>query len=168
MNMKNKLLISILFFIVLFTSCNEGLAPAGPVPKSYLKGLITYVGGKDKWTKDSVYAIRVAAFKNYPFLDTNNIMLEILSGQAYFTLEPLPKRVDTAGFSLEIPDSPREIKYIGVAMQYDSSLFSQRVIGIYTETGDRTKPSAIFIEKGKSAFVNLIVNWDSLPPQPIK
>ncbi len=152
----------LLFFI---TACNEGLQPQPPVEKSFISGLITYVNGKDKWPPpDSVIEIRVVAFKNYPPKD---IIAEITNGNAYFT-EALPKFVDTSSYMLEISKPPQTIKYLVVAQQY-GSLFEWRSIGVWTLSGDNTKPSSITIEPGKTyTGLNITVDFDNLPPQPFE
>ncbi|MGA2296328.1 MAG: hypothetical protein ABSG15_02140 [FCB group bacterium] len=165
--LKRNIYIILLTLLVWLSACNEGLAPPPAGCKTYLNGLITYKGGKSAWPKDSVYDIRVAAFKNYPFKDNSSIFDEIASGNAYFNFTSLPLRVDTSGFSFEIKDTPVDLKYIAVALQYDSTtITAQKVIGLYTITGDRTKPSSIIINKCDSVFINIIVDFDSLPPQP--
>jgi len=146
-------------------SCNGGLEPPPPVAKAYIGGLITYLNGKNDWPpQDSVVDIRVAAFKVYPPKD---IITEITAGNAYFT-SSLKKFVDSDSFNLEILNPPEEIKYLVVAQQY-GSLFQWRAIGVWTLSGDVTKPSSIFVEPGKS-YLNLDINVDfnNLPPQPFE
>ena len=59
------------------------------------------------------------------------------------------------------------MKYIVVTKQADSVLITnQKVIGVYTQTGDKTKPSSFFIEKGKINYVDIFVDFNNLPPQP--
>ena len=164
---RYKINIILLLILIWLSACNEGLAPPPSGCKTYLNGLITYKGGVSAWPAESVYAIRVAAFKNYPFSDNSSIITEIENGNAYVNFTSLPLRVDTCGFSFEIKDTPVDLKYIAVALQYnDTDITAEKVVGIYTETGDRTKPSSIIINKCDSVFINIIVDFDSLPPQP--
>lgn len=153
----------ILTFIVI-SSCDGGLAPTPASEKSYLKGSIKFVKGIENWpSEDSIFAVRAAAFKTMP---DSNIILSILSGQAYFTGESLPMFTDSANFSFEISDAPVNIVYIVVVMQFTSDILSQRVIGVYTTNGDKTKNSELFIEKGKSYDISIEVDFDDLPPMP--
>ena len=162
-----KFYITILLSVLVFYGCNQGLAPP-PLQtstNSYITGLITYVGGANKWpSKDSVIAIRVVAFQDYPPKD---IITELTEGKAFVTgLQSLPLFVDTSSFSIEIPTTPVLIKYIAVAQQYTDSLTAERAVGVYTLSGDNTKPDSLTIQTGKSYFVKIKVNFDSLPPQP--
>ena len=165
---REPYLIGILFIIILaLSACDGGLAPpdksiAGG--KSYLSGTITYKGGTTEWPPaDSVYGIRVVAFKTYPPKD---IITEVISGNAYLKFESLPMFVASSTFSLEIGDPPVDLKYIVVAQQYDTLVTSQRAIGVYTTSGDNTKPSDISIEPGRNYIININVDFNSLPPQP--
>ena len=146
--------------------CDEGLAPKKVTEKSFLTGTIVYVGGKDAWPTDSVIAVRVASFINYPFTDSLGIINEILNGNAYFTVESLPLFVDSTNFSIEITKPPVLLKYIAVARQLDSNIASQQVIGVYTLSGDKTKPSTLLIEEGKTYNIRIEVDYKNLPPQP--
>lgn len=161
-------LIFIIFLIL--ASCNGGLEPNNshsPDGKTYLTGTITYKGGKDNWNfmKDSVVSIRVVAFKRYP--DSSGIITDILTGNAFFTLESLPFYVDSSPYSIEIKELPVDLVYIGVAQQYGSDITKQqRVIGVYSLSGDNTKPSLITVEKGKINRADITVDFQNLPPQP--
>lgn len=156
--------LSSIIILFLLDSCNEGLVPPDKITKSYLNGIITYKNSKDGWpAKDSTYAIRVVAFKSYP---PGNIIEEIQTGNAYLTLNSLPLFVDSSSFSLEIPNPPIELKYIVIALQYDSSFFAQKAVGVFTTSGDKTKPSSIIIEGGKTYNINIDVDFTDLPPQP--
>jgi hypothetical protein len=156
-----------IIFILLFYACNTGLDPTKEIynkPESFLKGRIIYLNGKDSWpSKDSVFAVRVVAFKNYP---PDDIISEIISGNAYFIFESLPLFVDSSDFSITIPDPPVELKYIAAALQYADTLTAQLAIGVFTESGDNTKPSSINIQPGKEYFIYINVDFNNLPPQP--
>lgn len=159
------LLLLYIGLVIFLNSCNEGLAPPPPIAKSYVNGMITYKGGKNKWPPlDSVKDIRVVAFKNYP---PKNIIGEITSGDAYFT-GSMPKFADTSSYSIEFSKPPLYIKYIAVAQQYGSFL-EWRAIGVYTISGDVTKPDSIFVIEGKTFNnININVDFDNLPPQPFQ
>ncbi len=152
------------FTIILLASCDGGLAPTPASEKSYIKGSIKFVKGIENWpSSDSVFAIRAAAFKTMP---DSNIILSILSGQAYFTGESLPMFTYSTNFSFEISEAPINIVYIVVVWQFTSDILSQRVIGVYTTNGDKTKNSELYIEKGKSYDISIDVDFDDLPPMP--
>ncbi|MBI3258366.1 MAG: hypothetical protein HYZ54_02630 [Ignavibacteriae bacterium] len=163
-------LLFIFCIIISLVSCNAGLEPNNshsPIGKTYLSGTITYKGGKDNWkfAKDSIVSIRVVAFKHYP--DSSGILNDILSGNAFFTTESLPFFVDSSSYSIEIAALRVELLYIGVAQQYGADLTKQqRVIGLYTLSGDNTKPSSITVEKDKINRADIFVDFENLPPQP--
>jgi len=161
-----RILIIISFSILI--SCQEGLKPEVYIEiptTSYLSGTIEFIGGKEKFPDSSkVFGLYVAAFKQFP-KDSSSIIAEILKGNVY--IKSLPYPADSSDFSLEIKDAPVNIEYLAVSMQTDSvKIDAQRVIGVYTLSGDNTQPSAIQIEKGKTYFVKIKVDWDNLPPQP--
>ncbi|MFC2130493.1 hypothetical protein ACFLSQ_03585 [Bacteroidota bacterium] len=157
----------ILFFVTI--SCQDGLAPKNTEDiqtKSYISGMIKYVGGINRFPDSSkVFGIYVVAFKEYP-KDSSGIIAEILKGNAFLKFESQPYPVDSSEFSIEFSEPPVNIEYIVVAMQTDSSIESQMAIGVFTETGDNTKPTEILIEKGKTYYIDITVDFDNLPPQP--
>ena len=112
--------------------------------------------------EDSVFAIRAAAFKSPPSQD---LVSEVLNGNAYFNFESLGYGLDSAAFQFEIDDLPVTLKYIVIAWQYEDTLSYQRVVGVYTLT-DKNNPSEITLEEGDSTFIDIEVDWNELPPQP--
>ena len=147
--------------IALLTSCDEGLSPQLE-QKAVLQGEIIYTSGIDSWPKpDSLKDLRAVAFKNFPPQD---IMMEILSGTAYFTQESLPIYVDSSYFSIEIPDAPITLNYIAVAQEY-GTLLEWRVIGIY-KSGNSDSAGTLFIDKGETKKIKIYVDFNNLPPQP--
>jgi hypothetical protein len=165
---------SVLGLLLLMYGCGEGLAPnntQSPENKTYLTGTIRYVGGKDGWqyVQDSLAHIRVVGFKTYP--DSAGIIRDILAGNVYITpkviTETLPFNVDSSTYSLEFTDVPVTLLYLAAVQQYGADLTKQqRVIGIYSLTGDPTKPSSIVVEKGKLNRADIDVDFRNLPPQP--
>lgn len=162
------------FFVFVFIStlfsCQEGLKPDAynEVPQTAtLAGTIEFLGGKEKFPDSTkCWGIYVAAFKQFP-KDSSSIFNEILRGNVYLQFESLPYPCDSANFSLTIKDAPINLEYIAVSMQTDSGkVDAQRVIGVYTISGDNTQPSQIMIEKGNRYDIKIIVDWDNLPPQP--
>jgi hypothetical protein len=160
-----KLHIFILSIVmIIISSCDGGLAPKPVAEKTFLKGTVHFVKGVSNWPPtDSVLGIRVAAFKSMP---DSNIILSILSGQAYFTGESLGSYKDSLNFNIEIPDAPVDIVYIVAVQQYTTEITNQKVIGVYTLTGDKTKHSNILIEKGRTYDIDIDVDFDDLPPMP--
>ncbi len=150
------------FFVltIMFYSCEDGLAPRKSDEKSFLNGKIIF---KNHLPKDSAEAIRAIAFTKIP---DSNIIAEVMQGNAYFNFESLPIGVDTIDFSFEITKTPVDLPYIAAIMQTDTSIFSQRVIGVYTETGDKTKFSTLKIQKGKTYSIIINVDFNDLPPMP--
>lgn len=161
-----KLIIVFILCLILI-SCDGGLNPENSIIKSgkaILKGTIIYKGGIESWVNaDSVYGIRVVAFKKFP---PDDVIQEILIGNAYFTLESLPLFVDSSSFEIEISDAPSDLQYIAVAQQFADSITAQRVVGIYSQSGDNTKPSVLRVEPQKSYFIRIDVDFNNLPPQP--
>ena len=157
-----------LLFSLLIVACDEGLAPLNTpesVTSSFLNGRIHYIGGKSNWPgKDSVFAIRIVAFKDYPPKD---IKTEIITANALFTVLSLPLNVDSSDFSIEIPTPPVTYKYIVAAMQYDSTnIMAQKAVGVYAINRDPNSPTTLSIEKGKNYFIDIYVDFKNLPPQP--
>lgn len=155
------------FLLILLVACDGGLNPETSKnisTRALLTGKINFINGKDGWPPpDSVYAIRVVAFKNYP---PGDIIQEILTGNAFFTFNSLPFFVDSAFFSIEIQSAPVELRYIVVAQQYSDTITAQRAIGVYTESGDKSKPSPVKLFGGDSIFIEIEVDFNNLPPQP--
>ncbi len=158
--MKYRYLFTIFVVLFLFYSCEDGLAPRNADQKSFLNGKIIF---KNHLPKDSIEAIRGVAFTKMP---DSNIIADVMQGYAYFNFESLPIGQDTIDFSFEITKTPVDLLYIAAIMQTDTSIFSQRVIGVYTETGDKTKHSALKIQPGKSYNVVIDVDFNDLPPMP--
>lgn len=153
--------ITILFLII---SCDGGLEPPKESDKSFLNGTIRFVKGTENWPpQDSLFGIRAAAFKAMP---DSNIIGAILSGDAYFTGSSLPFYQDSLNFSFDITDAPVNLVYIVAVWQYTDDILSQRVIGVYTTSGDKTQSSQLMIEKGQTYNITIDVDFDDLPPMP--
>lgn len=166
---KKLIVVLLLNSILLLIACNEGLAPENKetiTKESHLIGQIIYLGGKEKFPdSNSIYGIYAAAFKKFP-KDSSGLLNEVLSGNVYLNFNSLPYPADSSEFVLTIADAPVNIEYIAVSMQYDSTIEAQRIIGVFTESGNNTKPSNIYIEKNKDYHIKIIVDFDNLPPQP--
>jgi hypothetical protein len=151
-----------LFFLI---SCDGGLSPNPVIQKSYITGTIYYKNGASAWPpKDSVFEVRVIAFKNYP---PGNILTEIINKNAYFTMDTLRLFVDSNKYKIEVPEIPVTLKYIVAAIRYDSSILHWKAIGVYTKTGDVNSPAQLDFPTPKSfENININVDFQNLPPQP--
>jgi hypothetical protein len=150
----------ILIALLILASCDSGLKPQ-PENTSYVYGKIKYVNSTDNWPPiDSLKDLRVVAFKHFP---PDNLIQEVLSGQAYYTNSTLPFFVDSTNFVLEIKDAPVELKYIAVAQQF-GGIIDWLVVGIYSDNNDSAKH--LFVEKGKVYHIQINVDFKNLPKQP--
>lgn len=162
--------IVILLAIIALTSiaCNEGLHPNESeirYGKGTIKGLLVVKGGKQGWlkSKDSVYSVRAVGFLDNPPKD---IVGSILSGKAYINLDSIALFQDSTFFYIDVNDSPKTINYLGIALQYSkNNLFTQRVIGVYSSSGDNNKPSPINVVPFDTVSVRIDVDFENLPPQ---
>lgn len=152
----------ILYLLVfLLYSCDKGLEPQEKMTPALLKGRVIF---KNEWPKiDSVFGIRAGAFKSPP---SENLISEVINGNAFFNLQTLGYNIDSASFKFEIDKLPVELVYIVIAWQYEDDLSMQRVIGVYNTNNDKTKPSSVYLENGDSVNIEIEVNWNDFPPQP--
>ncbi len=151
----------LLILVIIVGACDGGLKP---IEKSKITGTITYVNGKEGWPPaDSIKDLRVVAFKKYP---PGDILSEIEKKNVLFSNNTLPYFVDSSSYVLELDDAPQTYEYIVVAQNY-GSLLEWRAIGVYTLSGDKSKPSpvSVGIEKTKRN-INIEVDFKNLPPQP--
>jgi len=167
---KYKYQILLLLSFTIFISCQEGLKPEAyeEIPTtSALAGVVEFLGGKEKFPDSSkVFGVHVAAFKKFP-KDSSGILPEILKGNVYVNLTSYSYPADSIEFSIDIKDAPVNLEYIVVSMQtVKDTVNSQRVIGVYTLSGDNTQPSQLMIDRAKKYFIRIKVDWDNLPPQP--
>ena len=158
--------------ITLLLGCSQGLAPEERNMKSgpgLIRGKIIYQGGINSWSNapDSVIGMRAAAFLIYPLPDSAGIINELLQSRAFVSgLTSLPIFVDSSDFEIAIPKPPVTVQYLAIAQQITSDLNTQKVVGVYTTSGDNTKPSSIYVDNGDTVTVRIIVDFTNLPPQP--
>ncbi len=153
---------------LLFPACDGGLE-APKDSRTGLAGTVRYLGGAEAWPPaDSIFDVRVVAFQNYP---PENILVELLGGTAFFTPDSLPYFAQESEFLIELNDPlPERIEYLVVALQNGPSATSDWLaVGVYTESGDHSEPSALRIQPG-TIIDNLVINVDfaNLPPQPFQ
>lgn len=150
-------------FTLFIISCDGGLTIKSESEKTFLNGIIKFKDGKNNWPPaDSLFALRVIAFKNPP---DSNIIATILTGGAYFTEESLAMNIDSANFSIEIKDPPVNLVYIAAIIQTSATITEQKVVGIYSLNNNHTS-SEIYIEKGKKYNIQINVDFENLPPMP--
>ena len=162
--------------VVIAAGCDGGLAPPPVPPVTTLAGTIRYVGGRTGWPRrDSVFNIRLVAFKSFPPTD---LIGDIVNGRAYFTPaafvldSTLPLFADSARYALRLPEeqTPKRLEYICVAMLVDTVSIirssSWRIVGVFTTSGNNRQPSAIDVTVGATMQANITVDFKNLPPQP--
>lgn len=161
--MKRKILI--ILSISLFLSCDHGLKPSEQeiLPEHEEPGFGGTVYFKGNWP-DTVYDLRVVAFREYP---PQNIINEIFEGKAKFS-DKLPQRVDSAKY--EVLADTGKWEYVVVALQYGSNIFSDwKAVGVYDTTPEDTIPTPIYIPFGKFLRgIDITCDFDNPPPQPFK
>lgn len=163
--MKNNVFI-IIFITIFFIECDKGLSPydVEQVPAG-ISGIVYF----QNWPiQDSLYDIRVVAFRNYP---PQNIVEEVLTGSAIVfpgLSEPdtISFYIDSLAYSMKMEAGLWE--FLAVAQQFGPDLYNDwRVAGQYVETEHDSLPSPIILEEGEFlSDLNIHVNFDSLPPQP--
>lgn len=151
-------------FLLFLLSCDHGLKPSEVGATTYEEpGFGGTVYFKGTWP-DTVYDLRVVAFRNYP---PSDIINEVLGGKAKFS-QSLPKKVDSTKY--EVLADTGKWEYIAVALQYGPNIFSDwKAIGVYDTTEYDTIPTPIYIPYGKFIRgINITCDFDNPPPQPFK
>ncbi|CUS96331.1 hypothetical protein [Candidatus Kryptobacter tengchongensis] len=145
---------------LLFYSCDHGLKPPEQYEEPGFGGTVYFKG---TWP-DSVYDLRVVAFRNYP---PQNIISEVIEGKAKFS-QSLPVKVDSVKY--EVSADTGKWEYVVVALQYGSNIFSDwKAIGVYDTTPNDTIPTPIYIPFGKFLRgINITCDFNNPPPQPFK
>lgn len=157
-----KYIIIIAFLIPILQSCG-GLEPIPAEQKTLIKGTINFVDDNENWPpQDSIFDMRVIAFKNYPPAD---LIGDIINGLAYYTNDSLPLYQKSVDFQIEITDPPQTLEYIVVAYQY-GSIMEWKAAGVFSLDNDPRKPTAIATERGKQYSILINVDFKHLPPQP--
>jgi hypothetical protein len=142
--------------------CTGGLDPTTLPVEAVIRGTVSFRG---TWPPaDSLRDLRVVAFQNYPPTD---VVGEVLGGRALFS-ERLPFFVESAPYELRVERPPVTFRYLIVAQQYGPDLFRHwRVVGVYGR--DPTQPESLRVEPGEVyPRVDIVVDFDHLPPQPFE
>ena len=168
----------IFLVIAIISSCQGSLEPYQEIDKSaYIKGTISFKGGLDSWptksntfssgtmTIDSAYVLTVAAFTSE---NPESILLEYLGGRMFIS-DSLPLYTEKVEYAFLIPDTPKELKFIAVAMQTSNNLLDQIALSIYSENPGDTIPKFIYLEESATVSeVDFLVDFDKLPTQTFK
>jgi hypothetical protein len=157
-----------LFFGLILSGCNRGLAPvqSSSTARPGFGGTVRFVSA---WPPpDSVQDIRVVAFYNYP---PTSIYNDVLTGKAKVypalgTSGP-SKFVDSLSYQFTF-DSPATFQYVVVAMQYGSNVLQDwKVVGAYGYSHGAGSPKPVTVPA--DSFVNGInidVDFQNTPPTP--
>lgn len=160
--MRGRVLCGVLL-VSLWGGCTGGLDPTQLPREALLRGTVIFRG---RWPPaDSVLDLRVVAFQHYP---PRNVFEEVLSGQAVFSKEALPFFVERAPYELTVEQPPVMFRYIIVAQRYGPDLFQHwRVVGVYGRDGAQL--DSLWVEPGEVyPGVDILVDFDHLPPQPFE
>jgi hypothetical protein len=151
--------VGIVFFLLwALSACDHGLEPPRATKPGF-GGRITYTG---KWPPpDSLVRLALVAFKDYPPTD---IVDDVLSGKAVYDTA-LARNVDFQDY--QFFTDPATFKYVVVAQQYGSNLFSDwRVIGVYSDDPLQATPKTVDVPAETFiSGVDITVDFDHPPPQ---
>lgn len=160
---------AVIAIIVLFYSCDHGLAPPPAVEPGF-GGTVYFAKGT--WPpQDSLVNVWIFASQIYP-LDSVKIFAGLLSNPPTIFVYPaldgnLPFFVDSVSYSFKLP--PATYRYIGVLQRFQNEINvrSIRVVGLYST--NENPPLPIPVTVGDFQFVSGVsinVNFHKLPPQP--
>jgi hypothetical protein len=161
--------------VALAWSCDGGLRPPELPPPTSVSGVVRFAGGGSAWPpRDSVWTVRVVAFREFPPRD---LIGDLFQGRAFFTpaaLEldsTLTLFSDSARYSLVFGDSiPARVEYLCVAMLTDTarilSTQAWRIIGVYAPDGNQNRPGVLAITPGQDHKADILVDFRNPPPQP--
>jgi hypothetical protein len=163
--MKNILPIFFVFSLTLF-HCDKGLSPFDT--DSGFAGISGTIYFKNWPPADSLFDIRIVAFREFPPLD---IASEVISGRAIIfpdlsDTSRIPFYIDSLQYTMALEKGIFE--YLAVAHQFGPNFFNDwQAAGQYDITPQDSLPSSIFLEEGELITDILIyVDFDSLPMQP--
>lgn len=147
----------------ILTGCNEGLAPR--VETSGITGTIRY---KHWPPQDSLYDLRLVAFKHFP---PGNIVADVLQGKAV-VYPPIgdtalvPFYVDSLHYTVPLPGGKYE--YVVIAQRYGPNILTDwRPVGQYDLDTNYAVPSPVVVLEGTlTRFVDINVDFRNPPPFP--
>ena len=152
-----------IIFIILslfLSSCDKGLEPPEVVSPAVLNVSINFINDWPK--KDSVFALRVAAFKLPP---SESLINEVLNGNAKISEIITDYDIDNKNIQFVYKDLPIDLKYIVVAWQYETGITAQRIVGVYNNS-NKSEPSTVSLNNGETVNIDIEVDWNDFPPQP--
>ncbi|MAT39847.1 MAG: hypothetical protein CL946_09615 [Ectothiorhodospiraceae bacterium] len=166
MKIAHKIIAVNLFVVTalcLFISCDDhGISPKAGKELPGFGGTLLVTS---EWSPaDSLFDLRVVAFRNYP---PGDLVQELLDGNAVFS-DTLQFNVETQSYTIEDAELAGTFEYVAVAQQYGSNLFTDwRAVGVFTESGDPAEPSPVSLGSGQYIQgVDITIDFYDLPPQP--
>ena len=158
----------IIFTILIFTSCGEGLSPNLADEEVGFGGTINFSG---EWNP-TINQTHVVVFKD-PLLSVSDFNVFNLK----FVSESIPNGTATYNYTtidggaLISTIEPGSVSYIAVAQSLKDTITLNRadwiVIGIYYEIGNSFQPGTLNIpESGFLENININCDFNNLPPQP--
>ncbi|MDT8324913.1 MAG: hypothetical protein RRA94_12435 [Bacteroidota bacterium] len=160
--MRTAVLLLLLCSALFAAACDHGLSPEATAVDPGFGGTLTVTGS---WPPaDSVRDFRIVAFRNYPPKD---ILSEVINGSAVFS-DPLPYGEKDIPYLIQDESLQGSFAYVVVAQNYGEDPFQDwRAVGVFTTTGDVTRPSPVDLGGGRFvSSVDITVNFYDLPPQP--
>jgi len=116
---------------------------------------------------DSLFDLRVVAFKQYP---SGDIISDVLQGKAKFTPKLQPYGAASIAYQLILePLPPGRFEYIAVAQQFGPNVFRDwRPVAIYEDTTDSARvPLSLFVPANEILTpVDIWVDFQNPPPPP--
>jgi hypothetical protein len=163
-----KNLVTILFLLMILTSaCDHGLAPPEDNTPKKPTGISGTLYFKNWPLPDSLFNIKLVAFRDYP---PGDLMNEVISGNAR-TLPTdltasLPFNIDSLEYELIL--QPGVFSYITVAHQWGENIFEDwQAVGQYDLTPQDSLPTAVpIIADSIISGIDIYVDFDNLPYQP--
>ena len=160
-----KLSALIVIALLLHIGCDEGLKPATSTATGSFAGVVSFTNWQ---AADTIYDIRVVAFRNFPPADVVN---EVLSGNAA-VYPPLggpalvSSPVDSLAYSVVVPATT--YRYIVVAQQYGPDIMAHwKPVGQYDLDSNLAIPSSIVVGPNATTFgVDINVDFAHPPPSP--
>ena len=163
-----KLIYIILPFILLCTSCDQGLSPDLADEIVGFGGTVTFSGEWDP----TITQTHVVVFEE-PLLDVSDFNVFNLK----YVSSSIPNGTTSYNYSTNDEEAlissiePGAVSYIAVAQSLKDTITLSRVdwivIGIYYEEGDSLQPGNLIIpETGFIGDINIFCDFNNLPPQP--
>jgi hypothetical protein len=156
------------FLIYIISGCDKGIEPAAPTPTGF-SGTVTFTG---TWPK-GIQRTHVVVFNH--FIQSS---ADFSPPNLSFVVDSIPYGSKTFTYNSVINSfisllqvSPGDYKYIIVAQSKTPALSLDRkdwfVVGVYTTTGDQSKPGTMLISDGMNTpGININVDFNNSPPQP--